>query len=78
MCNSLCVVVVAAFCGWCLDSVICSIPVTVSRLVRSSYNRTAAVAEFGLIFIIIVVLVFFSCGLLGFGKKELVGLLLGW
>jgi hypothetical protein len=46
--------------------------------VRSSYNRTAAVAEFGLIFIIIVVLVFFSCGLLGFGKKELVGLLLGW
>ncbi len=40
--------------------------------------RTAAVAELGLIFIIIVVLVFFSCGLLGFGKKELVGLLLGW
>jgi hypothetical protein len=45
---------------------------------RSSYYRIAAVAEFGLIFIIIVVLVFFSCGLLGFGKKELVGLLLGW
>jgi hypothetical protein len=46
--------------------------------VRSSYYRTAALAEFGLIFIIVVVLVFFYCGLLGFGKKELVGFLLGW
>ncbi len=60
---------------WILSSVVFLL---LSRLVRSSYNRTAAVAEFGLIFIIIVVLVFFSCGLLGFGKKELVGLLLGW
>jgi len=82
VCNALCVVVVVvafvAFCGWCLVSVICSLPVTVSRLVRSPYYRTAAVAEFGLILIIIVVLMFFSCGLLGFGKKELVGFLLGW